>query len=437
LSQTDERPEGEEAAQPTEPAGVAATPASTSAEGEASASPPPTTDGDAAAVSPPRPKPRYPRLVRAFRSKRPVEGRVVGVIKGGYEVRLREARGFCPHSQIDVHREENPERHVGQTYAFRIVQLRRGGEDVVLSRRALLEEQRVEEAKAVRATLVEDAVMQGRVVSVAEFGAFVDLGAGVLGLVHISELSHKRVHAVEDAVKVGDTVAVRILKLKDSGRISLSIRRAYEDPWVGIERRFEPGCTYPGTVKRLTEFGAFVELAPGVEALAPASEFPPSPTAWDADLEVDATRDWCVLSVQPKARRISVAPPGASTVLPAAVVEGAELRGQIQRVERYGVFVWLGPGSVGLMPRVMTGAPEGGDLRRHFRIGDTLEVQVVEVDDRHRRIRLCRKGVPIAVEEEAAPRPARPAPAPEPPATFGTSLAEKLRAALDRGRSGA
>ena len=307
----------------------------------------------------PRPKARHPILVRAFRAGRAVEGTIEKVIKGGYEVRVGRARAFCPHSQIDLHREDEPERQVGKTYEFKITQLRRGGEDVVLSRRAMLEADRVEEAKAVRATLLEGQLMQGRVVSIAAFGAFVDLGAGVLGLVHVSELSHNRVHSVDEVVKVGESVPVRILKLKDTGRISLSIRRAQDDPWDSVAERFEIGKSYSGTVQRVADFGAFIELAPGVEALAPASEFPPKAGGWKDGLDVGGSHEWCVLSVNAKERRVSVAQPADGGSSAAAVVEGAELAGQVQRVERYGVFVWLAPGRVGLMPREMTGERDG------------------------------------------------------------------------------
>jgi small subunit ribosomal protein S1 len=360
-----------------------------------------------------------------------VQGRVVQVIKGGYEVRIGGARGFCPHSQIDLHREDEPEKQVGKTYAFKITQLRRGGEDIVLSRRAVLEVDRAEEAKSVRATLVEGTVMQGRVVGLAPFGAFVDLGAGVQGLVHISELSHGRIQAVEDAVKLGDAVRVRVLKLKDSGRISLSMRRAEEDPWSDIEQRFVVGQVYPGKVLRVAEFGAFVELAPGVEALAPASEFPPAAGGWNEGLESGSTRDWHLLALERQARRLTVTPPGEPAAAPGPLGEGQELVGQVQRIERYGVFVWLGPGRVGLMPRAVCGAEGRDDLRRAFRIGEAVEVTVSAIEDGGRRIRLCRKGM--------KPEPAEPAPAPEPvadehpPAAFGTSLADKLRAALGRG----
>jgi len=397
-----------------------------------------TGKGEAASTEPAKPasrKPRYPHLLRAFRTQRPVEGTVVGVIKGGYEVRLGKARAFCPHSQIDRHRQDDAESQVGKAYTFRITQIRRGGEDIVVSRRAILEQGREEEAKAVRATLIEGAVTQGHVVSVAEFGAFVDLGAGVLGLVHISELSHSRVGTVGEAVKLGDAVAVRVLKLKESGRVSLSIRKAVEDPWAGIQSKFEVGKCYPGSVTRLADFGAFVELAAGVEALAPASEFPPKASGWADGLEVGSSDSWMVLSVDKRARRMSLALPAGSEKPLGAPEVGQEFTGKVQRIERYGIFVWLGPGCVGLMPRSMTGAGEGSDLRRAFHVGDDIELSVVTVEQGGRRIRLCKKGVEPEPEEDNTPMAPAERKPDEPQGNFGTSLADKLRAALGQNES--
>jgi small subunit ribosomal protein S1 len=382
---------------------------------------------------------RNPALVRAWRTGRPVLGTVERVIKGGYEVRVGRARGFCPHSQIELHREDHPEQRVGREYAFRVTQVRRGGEDVVLSRRALLEEERADEAKAVRATLLEGAITVGRVAGVAEFGAFIDLGAGVMGLAHISELSHGHVGRVEDAVTPGQAVQVKILKIREDGRISLSVRQAAEDPWKQAAQRLRPGELHRGTVRRLADFGAFVELAPGIEALAPASEFPPSASGWREGLEPGAVRDFVVLSVDPAERRVAVAVPGPGGAAGPLVCD-TQREGRVQRVERYGVFVWLGPGQVGLLPREWTGQEPGVDLRKPYRIGDTVEVRVVEVAEGGRRIRLASPGV--STEPKAAPAPRRRPrdpelvrereTAPEPQGSFGTSLADKLRAALER-----
>jgi small subunit ribosomal protein S1 len=395
---------------------------------------------------------RLASLYRAFRSGRAVEGSVEGVIKGGFEIRIGKIRGFCPHSQIDLQRTGSPDDHVGKKYLFRISQLRRGGEDIVVSRRAILEDERKEEAKAVRATLLEGSIMQGRVAGLADFGAFVDLGAGVMGLVHLSELSHAHVTRPGDAVKAGDVVNVKILKLDEANdRISLSIRQAEKDPWSGVEDRFRIGKIHSGTVQRVTDFGAFVELAPGIEALAPASEFPPSRSGWRDGLEPGKACDWLVLSVDPGQHRISVTPPveGMSMENLPPMEVGASLKGKVQRVEKFGVFVWLGPGRVGLMPNAWSGAPRGEDLGRRFPVGEEVDVDVVELSSNGRRIRLAKKGAEVTPTAAPNGSKARSRDAKERARSsrsasesrngaqngqegFGSVLADKLRAALDQ-----
>jgi len=413
------------------------------------------TEKDGAAAKP-RPAPRKPvdpALARAYRTHRPVEGKVEAVIKGGFEIRVGKSRAFCPFSQIELHRSEEPEQHVGQSYPFKIIQFRRGGEDVVLSRRALLEDANQEEAKAVRATLIEGALMQGHVAGVADFGAFVDLGAGVQGLVHISELSHTRVTRVEDAVQPGQTVQVKILKLHDKGgRISLSIRQAQEDPWKEAENRFLVGSRYPGTVRRLADFGAFVEMASGLEALAPAREFPPREEDWTEWLKPGTEREWIILTVDTSRKRMSILPVVEGMPEAAVAVEaGAELTGLVQKIERFGVFVWLAPGKVGLMPTAFTGIPKGSRMDAHFSIGREVAVQILDIADGGRRIRLAAQGEGVArakaeasrPEGEKRTRPDGPGSRDRSPdtgdqaqdedqGTFGTSMADLLKAALEK-----
>jgi small subunit ribosomal protein S1 len=360
---------------------------------------------DAAKAKPQAPrKPRDPAVIRAFRSGQPMEGLIERVIKGGYEIRIGRCRGFCPHSQMDLHRVENPEEHVGKTFAFKIIQLRRGGEDVVVSRRALLESEHEEEMKSVRATLLEGAVMTGRVSRLTEFGAFVDLGAGVTGLVHLTELAHGRVVRAGDIVSVGDRVPVKITKLDEAtGKISLSIKQAITDPWESVPTLFEVGKAYPGKAKRFADFGAFVELRRGIEALAPAREFPPSGTAWREGIEVDAVRDWIVIAVDAARRRITVLPDseGLQALLTAPLEPGVKLEGRVVKAEVFGVFVWLGPGRVGMVPRVWSGAGEGAGFESRFPAGAVIPVEIVDVQEGGKRIRLSVQGVDRDAAEAA------------------------------------
>jgi len=455
---------------PSEPPAVESGEESPSAAADVAKEDPPKA---APKAHPPR-RPRDPAVIRAYRAGHAMEGLVEKIIKGGYEIRIGKCRGFCPHSQMDIHRVDNPDEHVGKTHAFKILQLRRGGEDVVLSRRALLEAEHEEEMKSVRATLIEGAVMTGRVARLTEFGAFVDLGAGVTGLVHLTELAHGRVVRAGDIVSLGDRVPVKIIKLDEaSGKISLSIKQAITDPWESVPTLFEVGKAYPGKVKRFADFGAFVELRRGIEALAPAREFPPTAGGWRDGLEIESAADWIVIAVDALRRRITVLPavPGLEPLLTLIPAPGVLVTGKVVKAEPFGVFVWLGPGRVGMVPRVWSGAGAGGGFESRFTPGSDIPVEVVDVQEGGRRIRLSVQGVdrdaadaaraeatkprgerlerpersdrgnrrsdrperrPAADRPRRAEEPDRPGSSSDPGTGFGSHLGEALRAALKR-----
>ena len=203
-----------------------------------------------------------------------VEGEVTGINKGGAEVKLKGGRrAFCPFSQLADHRVEDAEVMVGQKFRFMVKQA--GERDVVLSRRALLEKEKAERAAIRRAELHVGAVVQGRVSAIEDYGVFVDLG-DLEGLVHVSELSHRRVGNPRDEVRIGETLEVKVTRLErrqdGRDRISLSRKALERDPWLDAHKRFAVGSSFEGTVRRLESFGAFVELEPGVEGLAHISE---------------------------------------------------------------------------------------------------------------------------------------------------------------------
>ena len=213
-------------------------------------------------------------LEDAYRSGMAVEGKVVQEVKGGYEVRIARERAFCPLSQIDIVRTTDTAVHVGQTYAFKLIEYKNGGKDVVLSRRKLLEEQQQAEAATVRQSIVPGAVLNGRVASVLDFGAFVDFGGGIQGLLHVSEMSYTRVSSPGEIVAPGDQITVKVLRVDDAtGKISLGLKQLQDDPWATAAANYAIGQRHTGKVTRVADFGAFVELAPGVEGLAHASTF--------------------------------------------------------------------------------------------------------------------------------------------------------------------
>ena len=377
-------------------------------------------------------------LENAFRAELAVEGKVESVIKGGYAVRIARERAFCPLSQIDVVRTPDPAVHVGKTYTFRLIEYMDGGKSIVVSRRKQLEEEQQANADAVRKSIVAGAVLPGRVVSVPDFGAFVDLGGGIQGLLHVSDMSWSRATTPGAVVAPGDQITVKVLRVDEgTGKISLGLKQLQDDPWSTVGTTYQVGQVRSGRVTRVAEFGAFVELQPGIEGLAHASTFPPTgrPGGWAKAVPVGATAAFEILSIDLAQKRIGVALVEAgfsraagATASQGALAPGTIVTGKVERYERFGVFVFLSPGRTGLMPFSETGLDRDADMAKAFPIGSEVEVAVLEADASGRRIRLSRKAVAQQREQaELREYAARPDAA---PATSLGSLAEKLRDAL-------
>ena len=377
-------------------------------------------------------------LEDAFRAGLAVEGKVEKAVKGGFEVRVARERGFCPISQIDIVRTTDPAVHEGQLYTFRIIEYKDGGKDIVLSRRKYLEEQQRASAAEVRKSIVPGAILTGRVASVPAFGAFVDLGGGIQGLLHVSEMGWSRVTNPGEIVAPGDEITVKVLRVDEATqKIALGLKQLLDDPWTTVASNYEVGQVRPGRVTRVAEFGAFVELEPGVEALAHASTFAPTGRAggWATSVAVGTTGAFEVLSVDTAQKRIGVAlvdegstrAAGAASA-PGAIVPGAIVTGKVERHEKFGVFVFLAPGRTGLIPSAETGLDRDADMLKAFPIGSEVEVVVLEVDPAGRRIRLSRKAV--AEQRERAELREYAARSDAAPTTSLGSMADNLRNAL-------
>ena len=337
-------------------------------------------------------------LEEAAANKLPVEGKVVGHNQGGLEIRLGGRRAFCPRSQVARDFSEDLESHVGRTYRFIVTRFDPTGRKLVVSRRMVQEAEAKELAVETRGILEIGAVVDGTVRKVMEFGVFVDLG-GLDGLVHISEISWSRVEHPKEVVKQGQTVRVKVLKI-DSGRdrISLSMKQAEAGPWEGAAEQFEVGQTYKGKVTRLADFGAFVELAPGLEGLVHVSELdwkrrvnhPREVVQEGQEVEVS------LLELNVSRKRLSLSVKQAAGDPWKDVAEGIKVGQKIQvhveKVEKFGVFCVIKDGVTGLLPNSHTEAPRGAQLRRSFRPGQKLEVTVIDMDRRRRKITLSQKG---------------------------------------------
>jgi small subunit ribosomal protein S1 len=349
-------------------------------------------------------------LLSAREAQLPVEGRVTGVNKGGLDVEIGGVRAFCPTSQASNKFLEDASTLVGQTLRFLVTDVRDGGKNVVVSRRALLERDAGENAARAMADVVPGAILRGTVTSVRDFGAFVDLG-GVEGLIPRSEVAHDRNVSVADALKPGDAVEVAVREVKDAEparrggptkKITLSLKALAADPWAGLD--LVPGRVVVGVVTRATEFGRFVQLAPGVEGLLHVSELGKSDTAHEGE-EIRVV----VKKLDREAKKISLvqapegAAAGATLAVPATgpnVTVGAVVRGTVERIETYGVFVQLegtkGRAGRGLVPNAELGVPRGTDLRKAFPEGTAVSARVMETGEG--RLRLSIKGAKDAEE---------------------------------------
>ena len=379
-------------------------------------------------------------LENAFQDGLAVEGKVESANKGGYEVRIARERAFCPLSQIDITRTVDPAIHVGKSYTFRIIEFKDGGKSIVVSRRKLLEDEQQANAAAVRQSIVPGAVLPGRVVSVLDFGAFVDLGGGTQGLLHVSEMSWSRATTPGEMVAHGDQITVKVLRVDaDTGKISLGLKQLQDDPWSSVGPTYTVGQVRSGRVTRLAEFGAFVELEPGLEGLAHASTFPPTgrPGDWAKSVPVGTTAAFEILSVDLAQKRIGIAlvQEGSSrtagpTTPQGAFAPGTIVTGKVERHEKFGVFVFLSPGRTGLMPLSETGLDRDADVVKAFPVGSEVEVAVLEADASGRRIRLSKKAV--AQQREQAELRDYAARQDATPSTSLGSLADALRDALKR-----
>lgn len=355
-------------------------------------------------------------LEQARAAGMPVQGTVSGVNKGGLEITLAgSARGFCPIGQVDLNFVEDPQTLVGKTLSFLVREVKENGKNIVLSRKALLEKERKEQAQKTLATLAVGQQVKGTVTRIQPFGAFADLG-GVDGLIPISELGWGHVKDPSEVLKVGDQVTVEVRRIepdeKRQGqmRISLSLKAAQPDPFVAHLDDLTPGSMHVGTVKKLETFGAFVELWPGVQGLVHISEIADRRIHHPKDvLNVDEQVQVRVLDVDPGARRVSLSMKEAPAELEEGaephergaraeraerprgprVGRGAQVEGVVDRIERYGVFLKLDPvdgkelGSA-FMPASETGTPRGADLGKALPLGTRLQALVIEVDDRGR-----------------------------------------------------
>jgi small subunit ribosomal protein S1 len=325
-----------------------------------------------------------------------VEGLVTAMNKGGLELQIKNMRAFMPAGQVNLYFEKDISTYLGQKLAVEVIQFDRDSRKLVVSRKTILERERDASREKALAELAEGAVVRGTVRSVMDYGAFVDLG-GVDGLVHVSEITHRRGAKPSDFVKEGDVVDVKVLRIdRETGKIGLSLKQTMADPWVGAEGKYAVGTQLTGRVARLAPFGAFIEIEEGMEGLLPISEMSWNRIKHPSDVMKEGdTLKLVVISMDPSAKKLSFslrqAGPNPWAEAAGHYATGTNTRGTVTRVVDFGAFVELEPGMEGLVhiselsdQRVR----QAGDV---VKPGQEVEVRVLEVDPKARRISLSMK----------------------------------------------
>jgi small subunit ribosomal protein S1 len=324
-----------------------------------------------------------------------VTGRISGKVKGGFTVDIREVRAFLPGSLVDVRPVRDPGYLEGKELEFKIIKLDRKRNNVVVSRRAVVESENTVEREQMLERLTEGTIITGVVKNLTDYGAFVDLG-GVDGLLHITDMAWKRVRHPSEVVNVGDELQVRVLKYdRERNRVSLGLKQLGEDPWENIARRYPANTRAFGKVSNVTDYGAFVEIEPGVEGLVHVSEMdwtnknvnPSKVVQLGDDVEV------MVLDVDAERRRISLGikqcVPNPWEAFAAIYKKGDKVSGQIKSITDFGVFIGLDGGIDGLIHLSdISWNATGEEAVRNLKKGDTLEAVVLAVDPERERISL-------------------------------------------------
>ncbi|MDV3468939.1 30S ribosomal protein S1 [Stenotrophomonas sp. C3(2023)] len=337
----------------------------------------------------------WDELEEALEKNETITGRISGKVKGGFTVDIKDVRAFLPGSLVDVRPVRDPAYLEGKELEFKLIKLDRKRNNVVVSRRAVVESEHSEEREQLMDKLQEGAILKGVVKNLTDYGAFVDLG-GIDGLLHITDMAWKRVRHPSEVVNVGDELDVRVLKFdRERNRVSLGLKQLGEDPWDNIARRYPANSRVFGKVSNVTDYGAFVEIEPGVEGLVHVSEMDwtnknvnPSKVVQVGD-EVEVM----VLDVDEERRRISLGMKQVAAnpweTFAATQKKGDKVSGQIKSITDFGIFIGLDGGIDGLVHLSdISWATTGEDIVRNFKKGDTLEAVVLAVDPERERISL-------------------------------------------------
>jgi small subunit ribosomal protein S1 len=342
----------------------------------------------------------WDRLEKAYAAEERVEGAIFGRVKGGFTVDLGGAVAFLPGSQVDVRPVRDAGPLMGLKQPFQILKMDRRRGNIVVSRRAILEESRAEQRAEVIGNLSEGQTVDGVVKNITEYGAFVDLG-GVDGLLHVTDMAWRRVNHPSEILSIGETIKVQVIKInKETHRISLGMKQLQEDPWDLVAAKYPLESVHAGRVTNITDYGAFVELEPGVEGLVHVSEMswtkknvhPGKIVSTSQEVEV------MVLEIDQAKRRVSLGLKQTMRnpweVFAETHPEGTEVEGEVKNITEFGLFVGL-PGDIDGMVHLsdLSWDQRGEDAIQDYRKGDVVQAVVSEVDVEKERISLSIKNV--------------------------------------------
>ncbi|MGH6972360.1 MAG: 30S ribosomal protein S1, partial [Caulobacteraceae bacterium] len=348
----------------------------------------------------------WTRLEGVYAKNEPVMGSIVGRVKGGFTVDLGGASAFLPGSQVDIRPVRDVGPLMGKEQPFAILKMDRPRGNIVVSRRAILEEARAEQRTELVSQLTEGEVREGVVKNITDYGAFVDLG-GIDGLLHVTDMSWKRVSHPSQVLAVGDTVKVQIVKINpDTQRISLGMKQLQSDPWDGVEAKYPVGAKFKGRITNITDYGAFVELEAGVEGLVHVSEMswtkknvhPGKIVSTSQEVEV------VVLDVDASKRRVSLGLKQAMQNPWDQFLEqhpiGSAVEGEVKNATEFGLFLGLDGDIDGMvhLSDIDWNTP-GEEAMAAYKKGDTVKAKVLDVDVEKERISLGIKqlaGDPLA-----------------------------------------
>ena len=342
----------------------------------------------------------WDRLEKAYAAEERVDGAIFGRVKGGFTVDLGGAVAFLPGSQVDVRPVRDAGPLMGLKQPFQILKMDRRRGNIVVSRRAILEESRAEQRAEVIGKLGEGDIVDGVVKNITEYGAFVDLG-GVDGLLHVTDMAWRRVNDPKEVLTIGETVKVQVIKVnKDTHRISLGMKQLLDDPWDSVEAKFPLESVHMGRVTNITDYGAFVELEPGVEGLVHVSEMswtkknvhPGKIVSTSQEVEV------MVLEIDSSKRRVSLGLKQTMRnpweVFAETHPVGTAVEGEIKNITEFGLFIGLDNDIDGMVHLSdLTWEGRGEDVIGDYRKGDMVKAVVTEVDVEKERISLSIKAV--------------------------------------------